>query len=292
MPKARLRNSLAQPLAIAAGLALCLSVACVAQAALAAQTLADDIPAVDPMPVSDAPDVAMTYWRQHREGWFWYRDPLPPKPRPPSITPKKPKDLADFESLQQRLEELKRVAVMNPSDTNLLAYMRFQRMVMDKSQVFADRWQRLVWSAPDLDYGLSGRPTNAMAINVFDDQQRDRDAQTVRTLAATHGLIFVFRGDCPHCHRFAPILKRFEEEFGFTVLAISMDGRSIPEYPNARPDNGMAARLNATAVPALYLTAPATRQIVPVGFGVMSMTDLVERIAALAQDAPAGARQP
>ena len=284
MPKARLRNSLAQALAIAAGLALCLSVACVAQAALAAQTLADDIPAVDPMPVSDAPDVAMTYWRQHREGWFWYRDPLPPKPRPPLTTPKKPKDLADFESLQQRLEELKRVAVMNPSDTNLLAYMRFQRMVMDKSQVFADRWQRLVWSAPDLDYGTSGRPTNAMAINVFDDQQRDRDAQTVRTLAATHGLIFVFRSDCPFCHRFAPILKRFEQDYGMTVLAISLDGGPLPDYSDARPDNGMAARLNATAVPALYLTAPARREIRPVGFGLMSMSDLLERVAALSRD--------
>jgi conjugal transfer pilus assembly protein TraF len=292
MPKARLRNSLAQPLAIAAGLALYLSVACVAQAALAAQTLADDIPAVDPMPVSDAPDVAMTYWRQHREGWFWYRDPLPPKPRPPLTTPKKPKDLADFESLQQRLEELKRVAVMNPSDTNLLAYMRFQRMVMDKSQVFADRWQRLVWSAPDLDYGLSGRPTNAMAINVFDDQQRDRDAQTVRTLAATHGLIFVFRSDCPFCHRFAPILKRFEQDYGMTVLAISLDGGTLPDYPDARPDNGMAARLNATAVPALYLTAPARREIRPVGFGLMSMSDLLERVAALARDRTDAATNP
>ena len=292
MPKARLRNSLAQPLAIAAGLALYLSVACVAQAALAAQTLADDIPAVDPMPVSDAPDVAMTYWRQHREGWFWYRDPLPPKPRPPSTTPKKPKDLADFESLQQRLEELKRVAVMNPSDTNLLAYMRFQRMVMDKSQVFADRWQRLVWSAPDLDYGLSGRPTNAMAINVFDDQQRDRDAQTVRTLAATHGLIFVFRSDCPFCRRFAPILKRFEQDYGMTVLAISLDGGTLPDYPDARPDNGMAARLNATAVPALYLTAPARREIRPVGFGLMSMSDLLERVAALARDRTDAATNP
>jgi conjugal transfer pilus assembly protein TraF len=279
-------------LAIAAGLALCLSVACGAQAALAAQTLADDIPAVDPMPVSDAPDVAMTYWRQHREGWFWYRDPLPPKPRPPSTTPKKPKDLADFESLQQRLEELKRVAVMNPSDTNLLAYMRFQRMVMDKSQVFADRWQRLVWSAPDLDYGLSGRPTNAMAINVFDDQQRDRDAQTVRTLAATHGLIFVFRSDCPFCHRFAPILKRFEQDYGMTVLAISLDGGTLPDYPDARPDNGMAARLNATAVPALYLTAPARREIRPVGFGLMSMSDLLERVAALARDRTDAATNP
>ena len=292
MPEARLRNFLAQPLAITVGLALCLSMACGAQASPAAQTLADDIPAVDAMPLSDAPEAAMTSWRQQREGWFWYRDPLPPKPRPPSTTPKKPKDLADFESLQQRLEELKRVAVMNPSDTNLLAYMRFQRMVMDKSQVFADRWQRLVWSAPDLDYGMSGRPTNAMAINVFDDQQRDRDAQTVRTLAATHGLIFVFRSDCPFCHRFAPILKRFEQDYGMTVLAISLDGGTLPDYPDARRDNGMAARLNATAVPALYLTAPARREIRPVGFGLMSMSDLLERVAALARDRTDAATNP
>jgi conjugal transfer pilus assembly protein TraF len=217
---------------------------------------------------------------------------LPPKPRPPSTTAEEAQDLADFESLQQRLEELKRVAVMNPSDTNLLAYMRFQRMVMDKSQVFADRWQRLVWSAPDLDYGLSGRPTNAMAINAFDDQQRDRDAQTVRTLAADHGLIFVFRSDCPFCHRFAPILKRFEQDYGMTVLAISLDGGTLPDYPDARPDNGMAARLNATAVPALYLTAPARREIRPVGFGLMSMSDLLERVAALARDRTDAATNP
>ena len=289
MPKARPRNSLAQPLAIAASLALCLGLG--AQAAQAVQTVADDIPAVDPMPVSDAPEAAMTYWRQQREGWFWYRDPVPPKTRPPSST-KAPKDLNDFETLQRRLEDLKRVAVMNPTDTNMLAYMRLQRMVMDKSQVFADRWQRLVWSAPDLDYGLSGRPTNAMAINVFDDQQRDRDAQTVRSLATTHGLIFVFRGDCPFCHRFAPILKRFEQDYGMTVLAISLDGGTLPEYPDARPDNGMAARLNATAVPALYLTAPARREIRPVGFGLMSMSDLLERVAALARDSTEATTNP
>ncbi len=226
----------------------------------------------------------MTYWRQHREGWFWYRDPVPPKTPPPATAKKKPKDLRDFDALQQRLEDLKRVAVMNPSDTNLLAYMRLQRLVMDKSQVFADRWQRLVWSAPDLDYGMTGRPTNAMAINVFDDQQRDRDAQTVRTLAATHGLIFVFRSDCPFCHRFAPILKRFELDYGMTVLAVSLDGGTLPDYPDARRDNGIAAQLNTTTVPAIYLTAPARREIRPVGFGLMSMSDLLERVAALARD--------
>jgi conjugal transfer pilus assembly protein TraF len=151
--------------------------------------------------------------------------------------------------MQKRLEDLKRVAVMNPTDANLTAYMRYQRMVMNKSEHFAERWQRLVWTVPDLDYGLSGRPTNAMAINVFDEQQRDRQAQTIKTLAATHGLIFVFRGDCPHCHRFAPILKRFEEEFGFTVLAISMDGRCHPRVPErpARQRHGRAPECHGGA---------------------------------------------
>lgn len=245
----------------------------------------------DTQPLDPDPETA-AYWLRNREGWFWYRDPPAVLPRPAPRAPQPPRELVEFEAMQKRLDDLKRIAVMNPTDANLTAYMRYQRMVMDKSERFAEHWQRLVWTVPDLDYGLTGRPTNAMAISVFDEQQRDRQAQTVKRLAATHGLIFVFRGDCPHCHRFAPILKRFEQEFGFTVLAISMDGRAIPEYPNARPDNGMAARLNATAVPALYLTAPATREIRPVGFGVMSMTDLLERIAALAQDAPANPRQP
>ncbi len=235
---------------------------------------------------ADPQDTA--YWLRHGEGWFWYRDPPRRAPRPKPDAAKPARELIEFEAMQERLENLKRIAIMNPSDVHLVAYMRYQRMVMDRSEHFAQRWQRLVWRVPDLDYGLTGRPTNAMAIHVFDEQQRDRQKRSVESLAATHGLIFVFRGDCPHCHRFAPILKRFEEAFGFTVLAISLDGRALPEYPNARPDNGMAARLNAAAVPALYLTAPATREITPVGFGVMSMSELVERLAALGESTSAG----
>lgn len=236
----------------------------------------------------DPAESAIVYWQQHREGWFWYRDPPPPKARPSPkepATPPKPRELADFEAMQQRLETLKRVAVMNPTDDNLMAYMRFQRMVMDRSQVFADRWQRLVWREPSLDYAAEGRPTNTLAIAAFDERQRERDAAAVRQLAATHGLVFVFRSDCPFCHRFAPVLKRFAQSHGLTVLAISLDGGTLPEYPDARPDNGMATRLNARAVPALYLTQPSRREFRPVGFGLMSDTDLLERIAALARDA-------
>ena len=115
------------------------------------------------------------YWLRNREGWFWYHDPPAAARRPSPPAPKPPRELVEFEAMQKRLEDLKRVAVMNPTDANLTAYMRYQRMVMNKSEHFAERWQRLVWTVPDLDYGLTGRPTNALAFNVFDEQQRDRD---------------------------------------------------------------------------------------------------------------------
>jgi conjugal transfer pilus assembly protein TraF len=239
-------------------------------------------------PVPDPAETATVYWQQHRDGWFWYRDPPPPKARPAPkkpVNPARPRELGDFEAMQQRLETLKRVAVMNPTDDNLMAYMRFQRMVMDRSQVFADRWQRLVWREPGLDYASDGRPTNTLAIAAFDQRQSEQDRAAVRQLATTHGLVFVFRSDCPFCHRFAPILKRFAQQHGLAVLAVSLDGGTLPEYPDARPDNGVAARLNARAVPALYLTQPSRREFRPVGFGMMSNTDLLERIAALAREA-------
>ena len=190
--------------------------------------------------------------------------------------------------MQKRLENLKRVAVMNPTDANLTAYMRYQRMVMNKSSASPRRWQRLVWTVPDLDYGLSGRPTNAMAIgiNVFDEQQRigrHRPSGPGRH----PGLIFVFPRRLPALPPLRADPQRFEENSGFTVLAISMDGRAIPKAQRpARQRHGRAPEYHGGAG-ALPPPRPPPRQIVPVTGGVMSMTDLVERIAApLLQDAP------
>ena len=223
------------------------------------------------------------WWARVQEGWFWYREPPVATKEEPSPTTAPP--LTEFESMQKRLEDLKRVAVMNPTDPNLLAYMRYQRLVMDKSAYFAERWQRLVWRDPSLDYGTTGRPTNALAIGVFDEQQRKQREQRIRELARSHALLFVFRGDCPHCHRFAPVLKRFAARLGLTVFPVSLDGRPLPEYPDAHADNGMIRRLAPEVVPALYLSNPGTRQIFPIGFGELSETDLEERIAS-ATDTP------
>ena len=99
MPKKLRAHAHPQSLRIAVGLALCMAIGGNVRSADAQETPPDDVPAVEPAP-APAPDAVLTYWRQHREGWFWYRDPLPPKaPLPssnPSTTPKKPQDLTQY----------------------------------------------------------------------------------------------------------------------------------------------------------------------------------------------------
>ena len=230
-----------------------------------------------------------SYWLRNREGWFWYQDPpITPRPAAPTAreTDRRPRELVEFEAMQKRLEELKRIAVMNPTEAHMTAYMGYQRYVMDKSAVFADNWQRVVWKTPELDYSLKGRPTNSYAIDVYDSETRAKQNEAIRALAKTHGLFFFFRSDCPYCHKFAPVLKRFEQEYGLSVFAVSLDGGSLPDYPSALPDNGMAANLNVSVVPALFLAVPGSREITPIGYGLMAPTELVERLYAITQTRP------
>ena len=230
-----------------------------------------------------------SYWLRNREGWFWYQDPpITLKPAAPKTreTDRRPKELVEFEAMQKRLEELKRIAVMNPTEAHMAAYMGYQRYVMDKSAVFADNWQRVIWKTPELDYSLKGRPTNSFAIDVYDGQMRTKQYDAIRALAKTHGLFFFFRSDCPYCHKFAPVLKRFEQEYGLSVFAVSLDGGSLPDYPGALSDNGMAANLNVSVVPALFLAVPGSREITPIGYGLMAPTELAERIYAITQTKP------
>ena len=58
----------------------------------------------------------------------------------------------------------------------------------------------------------------------------------------------------------------------------------MPGFPKARPDNGIATALKVTQVPAVFLAQPFTGKITPIGFGVLSESELLERIADLSPE--------
>lgn len=248
-------------------------------------------------PVSAADGVGF-HGRNPREGWFWYQVPpapakparqLPVRPNGPTAAaaPANP-DLAAFKDFQRRMEEALQMAVINPSEANVLNYLTLWQQSKQKASVFTDMAQAVAWRTPSVNDDFLGvRPTSPAATQVFDQQREDEQAAIVTMLARTHGMFFFFRSDCPYCHAMAPMLKQFSAKYGMTVYPVSMDGGGLPEYPNARRDNGIAARLitelgippEEFQVPFTVLARPGTREVLPVGFGVMTAAEMVERIA-------------
>ena len=236
-----------------------------------------------------------SYWRDRERGWFWYDDPLPernegPKPKPKAIptisaptAPKKPSELVEFEALQKRVEDLRNIAIINPSEQNIRNYLNIQNFVIEKASTFADVAQRVIWATPELDPTVTGRPVNAKALEVFDREQTGARTNTVAQLSQTHALFFFFRSDCPYCHQFAPLLKDFEAKFGLKIVPISVDGGGLPEFRSPRVDNGIARTLDVRQVPALFLAEPRGGKITPIGYGVLSESELLERIFVVTQ---------
>lgn len=249
-----------------------------------------------------ADDYTKSYWGERGEGWFWYKDPPPPAPKKkkddkaPSAPAGKQapatvaeKALQEFQALQKRVEETQKIAIMYPTPENAKAFMQAYQEAKDRSSTFTDVVQRTMWVNPEYDYNFRGRPTNPAAMAVFDqDVLKERD-DVVRKLAKTHGLFFFFRSDCPYCHAMAPMIKQFQSRYGVNVIPVSLDGGTLPQFPNAIRDNGIAQNLGVSTVPATFMAIPREKQIVPIGYGVMNLEEMADRIYQIVAVAP-GAR--
>ncbi|RUP35780.1 MAG: thioredoxin family protein [Curvibacter sp.] len=243
-----------------------------------------------------AQDALPGWWQDGWRGWHFYEDPPNEDTKPPTAVPKpsapqpsapaavtrRAPELIEFERLQKAVEDYRNIAIMRPTEANVRRYMELESQVVARASYFADVAQRVAWATPELDPTLQGRPVNAKALEVFEQQRAVSRSDTVTTLARDHVLFFFYRSDCPYCHAFAPVLQAFQERHGIQIIAVSVDGGPMPGFPNARTDNGIASALKVTQVPAVFLAQPFTGKITPIGFGVLSEAQLLERISVVA----------
>ena len=176
-------------------------------------------------------------------------------------------------------------AVLYPTVENITEYLRLNQWQLDQSSLFSDVWRRAVWQNPELDYSLR-RPVTNLAVHTYQDQRKDDRSKAVARIAATHGLFFFFKGSCPYCHTFGPILRQFSEMYGIEILPVSLDGGTLPEFPHPKTDTRVASELGVSTVPSLFLVDPQNRNVIPLGSGVMSADELADRIYVLTQTEP------
>ena len=232
-------------------------------------------------------------WRCDESRFNWYCD-IPrdsdqvenavEKPNPKAAS-EEDEAVAALKKLREDAEKKRALAIVKPTPENLKSYIVAQEALMDRASVFSDVWRRVIWANPELNYQLRN-PSNNSAIQVRDVQRTRKEAETLASLVRDWGLYFFFRSDCPYCHRMAPTLKFLSEQYGIAVFPVSLDGGGLPEFPNPSRDNGMAASLGVSVVPLVVLGNIKDRRLLPIGSGVLSAQEIVERIYILTQTRP------
>ena len=220
-------------------------------------------------------------------GWNFYceKEKLPKveTPTAPAIPPEQ-QARQELTAIQEKLEALKVLAILHPTPDNLQNYMTYQQEQVELASVFSERWRSVLWQTPDLDYTIR-KPVMNLALTAQNQQRREDSVNLLLNLNKRYGLFFFFAQYCGPCHVYSPILKAFADTYGISVMAISMDGGSLPEWPAAVLNQGHAQKLGLTSgiTPATILFDTVTKQALPVGYGAMSQSDLMERIYVVTQ---------
>ena len=243
-----------------------------------------------------APALAAAQWYGDKErGWFWRElPPTPPDVKPPEepvpaprvapiapvTTPQPPTATQRMEAVRAELEEAKNAAILTPTPDNVAKYLTLQEQTMNQAMLFTDMWQRVRWANPTLDYAFI-HPTAAGGVRVDRQLTRDEQKAAVKAVAKDNGLFFFFKPNCPFCDEQGRILQALASEYDMTIMPIALNGATNPYFPNAKPDNGIAATMGVQDAPALFIVNPDTKESLPLGYGVIPLDEIETRIRRL-----------
>lgn len=234
-----------------------------------------------------------TSWYGDRErGWFWYEEPAKEEDqinpgKPEALTqPTEPTWTEKLEKLQAQIKEAKARAVLNPTEANLARYMELQKQITDRSSLFADTWQRVLWGRPDLDETVKN-PVVAAGTWKKRDLESEESSQAVKRFGE-YGLFFFYKADCPYCEVQSQLLRDFAAKHKVEVIAVSLDGTPPPAgspFPWRR-DNGISKRLGVQMAPALFAVNPDSRDVQVIGYGALAHNEMEKRMRRLLLRSP------
>lgn len=231
-------------------------------------------------------------------GWFFYKEKKDiekpkklEKPKPklqiqsvspafqglPDINYDDPNPVKTLKALQKQLEISQAKAVLYPTKANVNGWAKINHAVVKRTARFADIATRQKWQNPQYDFNMQ-KPISQGGIEVWGEERKKSTRKEIAKIAKTHGLFFFFRGDCPYCHKFAPRLREFTEKYGFEVIPVTLDGGGLSDYPNPEFKPKMIKELKVEYVPAVFLANPKSKIISPVTFGLISTSELEDRI--------------
>lgn len=235
------------------------------------------------------------YYADKARGWFWHEDPFeqelpkpkieqpksaePPKlPEPAKPAPQPPPPNFSVEWFKENFKKLQAQAIDDPSPENVTAMLAAERVMRDKATKISVVAQDVLKSSPWLDENAR-TPAFTFGENAGKAVAEEGVKRWAKAVASQTAIWFFFKSDCPYCKAQIPVLSALSNAYGFKIIAISMDGGTIPGMDprwTLKTDSGQSQRLGVTVTPTLFLAKPPA-DIAPLAYGLTPALEIASR---------------
>lgn len=214
-----------------------------------------------------------TWYEKKLEGWYYFEEMEGQQNE--SHSPEEADDLIRYE--KKKLAQLLSLAILLPTPENVEVYMREQKKWLEKSSRFAGEWGKIILEDPLLGEFFKN-PTTSYGI--LAKKAIDLKARKIllHKLSKDHFLLFVFQGSDAFSQQAAEVVKLFASLNQWKVKALSLDGQGLEEYPEFEIDKGISKVIGVRASPSLFVVNPFENKVIPVGAGLVSVSDIEENI--------------
>lgn len=210
--------------------------------------------------------------------------PAPPAvATPPKESGKQPVDVAWLRKNYPILEER---AINDPSEANVSSYLYVKRIVLDKSQRFAEAVTKVTQEDPLLNEN-NRVPYASTGSRAVKNANFLAEQDAVRELSKVGGLLIFVDGGCRFCAMQLPVADMVRRSFGLEYLVVSTDGTVPKEYAGSYlKDNGLFKKLGLKLTPSVVFVprpkgyqAADPNQYLVVAQGFYAADELVKQIA-------------
>ena len=226
-----------------------------------------------------------SWYDQKLEGWYYFEEkPAGNKDSQEKLTPKAAQNIVESE--KALLQQLLSLALVQPTEQNVQNYMQRQKAWIEQSGQFAATWGQVLLQNPLLGDFLTN-PTTSYGIQAKKHLELETKKALLKTLSKDHFLVFFFKGSDYYSAQAARVVKLFADMNQWNVKAVSLDGVGVQEFPDFEIDKGLSQTFAVKAAPSMFVVDPYSDQAIPVGAGLISVSQLEEQIVAqIKQETP------
>lgn len=179
-------------------------------------------------------------------------------------------DKLDPDEIANKIEpEAKKVAVMYPTDENIMAYRKLHSWIVSKASNFTSRDTQVKVENPMLVPRALQAPTSEYKIRQVQYQKNLAKEEFLNQYRERARLVVYSRKGCGFCEAQHPILENFADEYGWEIM-----DRDIDENFNE------SVKFNVEVTPDIFLLLNRNGEIFyqRIATGLTSLPDLVNAV--------------